>query len=43
MNPARERDPLISQFIEEVLTNVHGIIKDIPGFMGYEESPGGIF
>ena len=43
VNPARERDPLISQFIEEVLTNVHGIIKDIPGFMGYEESPGGIF
>lgn len=43
VNPARERDPLISQFIEEVLTHVHGIIKDIPGFMGYEESPGGIF
>ena len=43
VNPDRERDPLISQFIEEVLTNVHGIINDIPGFMGYEESPGGIF
>ena len=38
VNPARERDPLISQFIEEVLTHVHGIIKDIPGFMGYEEA-----